>query len=76
MSDNSKTLHKMQALVFALNRVVTEHLSNFQPSEIQFVIKNYGKHLKLDLSRDFQDALKQAPADGVTLESILKDPLP
>jgi hypothetical protein len=56
--------------------VVTEHLSNFQPSEIQFVIKNYGKHLKLDLSRDFQDALKQAPADGVTLESILKDPLP
>lgn len=60
---------KLAILVKSIEPVVTEKLSEFSPEEIEFVLANYRKHLKYDLTRDFEESrsknLTESPFDAI-----------
>lgn len=65
---------KLAQLVQAIQPVVDQHLADMQTSEIDYILKNYRKFLKLDLERDFERAKKEKPfAPDSVLEDILAD---
>ena len=56
----------------AVQPVIDSKIAEMQPSEVDFILKNYRKFLKIDLERDFQKVKASAPI-GSGLEDILKD---
>lgn len=63
---------KLVQLMQAVQPVIDAKIAEMQPSEIDFILKNYRKFLKIDLERDFQKVKASAPVGG-GLEDILKD---
>lgn len=63
---------KLAQLMQAVQPVIDAKISEMQPSEIDFILKNYRKFLKIDLERDFQRIKSSAPAAS-GIEDILKD---
>jgi hypothetical protein len=63
---------KLIQLMQAVQPVIDSKIAEMQPSEIDFILKNYRKFLKIDLERDFQKIKSSAPASS-GLEDILKD---
>lgn len=56
----------------AVQPVIDAKIAEMQPSEIDFILKNYRKFLKIDLERDFQRIKSSSPAAS-GIEDILKD---
>jgi hypothetical protein len=63
---------KLIQLMQAVQPVIDSKIAEMQPSEVDFILKNYRKFLKIDLERDFEQAKASAPI-GSGLEDILKD---
>ena len=63
---------KLIQLMQAVQPVIDSKIAEMQPSEIDFILKNYRKFLKIDLERDFEKVKASAPIGG-GLEDILKD---
>ena len=63
---------KLLKLMQAVQPVIDQHLAEMQNSEIEYLLKNYRKFLKIDLERDLEKARTTAPA-GSGIEDILKD---
>ena len=63
---------KLIQLMQAVQPVIDSKIAEMQPSEIDFILKNYRKFLKIDLERDFEKVKASAPI-GSGLEDILKD---
>lgn len=64
--------NKLLALMQAVQPVVDQQIAAMQPSELDFILKNYKKYLKIDLERDFLKAKAAKPATS-GIEDILKD---
>ena len=54
----------------AVQPVIDSKIAEMQPSEIDFILKNYRKFLKIDLERDFQKIKASTPAPS-GLDDIL-----
>ena len=55
-----------------LQPVIDQHIAQLEPKEVDFILKNYRKYLKVDLERD----LEKARVDGLThspFDDILND---
>ena len=63
---------KLIQLMQAVQPVIDSKIAEMQPSEIDFILKNYRKFLKIDLERVFEKVKASAPIGG-GLEDILKD---
>ena len=63
---------KLLKLMQEVQPVIDTHISTMQPSEIDFILKNYRKFLKIDLERDFEKVKSSAPLPS-GLDDILKD---
>ena len=56
--------NKLAALMQAVQPIVDKQIATMQPSEIDFILKNYRKFLKIDLERDFEKAKSSPPAES------------
>ena len=67
METQAKT--KLAILVKSIEPIVEQQLAEFTPAEIEFVLANFRKHLKYDLTRDFEKNrekhLKELPFDAI-----------
>lgn len=63
---------KLAQLMQAVQPVINEKISEMQPSEVDFILKNFRKFLKIDLERDFEQAKAKGPGPS-GIEDILGD---
>lgn len=63
---------KLAQLMQAVQPVINQKISEMQPSEVDFILKNFRKFLKIDLERDFEQAKARGPAPS-GIEDILGD---
>jgi hypothetical protein len=72
METQAKT--KLAILVKSIEPIVEQQLSEFTPAEIEFVLANFRKHLKYDLTRDFEKNrekhLKESPFDAIINDDL------
>lgn len=63
---------KLVNLMNAVQPIIDKHIDDMQPSEIEFILKNYQKFLKIDLERDFKKSRSTRPSVS-GIDDILKD---
>jgi hypothetical protein len=63
---------KLAQLMQAVQPVINQKISEMQPSEVDFILKNFRKFLKIDLERDFEQAKAKGPSPS-GIEDILGD---
>lgn len=64
---------KLAQLMQAVQPVINQKISEMQPSEVDFILKNFRKFLKIDLERDFEQAKAKGPSSPSGIEDILGD---
>lgn len=63
MSSKNQILHQkarkvLTDLLAELQPIIDQHTAKIDPATLGFILTNYGKSLKLDLYRDFEQARK------------------
>lgn len=60
---------KLAALMAELQPIIDSHISQLSTKEVDFILANYRKYLKVDLERDLEkarlDALTHSPFDSI-----------
>lgn len=51
---------KLAALMAELQPIIDQHVASLNHSEIDFILNNYRKYLKIDLERDLEQARMQS----------------
>jgi hypothetical protein len=66
--------NKLGLLVKQIDQVVQTSISDMSSEEVNYIISNYAKHLKYDLSRDFEEArtknLTESPFDAIINDDL------
>ncbi len=61
--------NKLGTLMAAVQPVIDHHISNMDTKEIDYILTNYRKYLKIDLERDFEKSrlskLTASPFDDI-----------
>ncbi len=61
--------NKLGTLMAAVQPVIDSHISNMDTREVDYILTNYRKYLKIDLERDFEKArvskLTASPLDDI-----------
>lgn len=52
--------------------IIDEHVAEMSHAELNFLLTNYRKYLKIDIQRDLEKARAKAPPGG-TFDDILGD---
>ena len=72
METQAKT--KLAILVKSIETIVESQLAEFTPAEIEYILANFRKHLKYDLTRDFEQSreknLKESPFDAIINDDL------
>ena len=72
METQAKT--KLAILVKSIEPIVESQLAEFTPAEIEYILANFRKHLKYDLTRDFEQSreknLKESPFDAIINDNL------
>lgn len=65
----NRVKNKLTSLIADINVSVKKNISSMSYDEIDFIMKNYSKHLRYDLMRDFEEAkekhLAESPFGGI-----------
>lgn len=64
---------KLAKLLAEVQPVINRHLTQFERQEIEFILNNYRKYLKIDLLRDFETAREQAPVSIDNTDNAFND---
>lgn len=64
---------KLAKLLAEVQPIIDRHLTQFERQEIEFVLNNYRKYLKLDLLRDFESARERAPVQIDNTDNAFND---
>ncbi len=68
---------KLAELSLQLDKLLEEKLSEFESTEIDFVLENYSKFLTYDLKRSFESQreknLKESPFDAIINDDLNLD---
>jgi hypothetical protein len=61
--------NKLAALMAAVQPIIDAHISQMDSREVDYILTNYRKYLKIDLERDFEKArvskLTESPLDDI-----------
>jgi hypothetical protein len=61
--------NKLGTLMSAVQPIIDQHISNMNTSEVDYILTNYRKYLKIDLERDLEKArlskLTASPFDDI-----------
>ena len=61
--------NKLGILMDAVQPIINQHISEMDTREIDYILTNYRKYLKIDLERDFEKAriskLTESPFDDI-----------
>jgi len=61
--------NKLATLMSAVQPIIDQHISNMDTSEVDYILTNYRKYLKIDLERDLEKArlskLTASPFDDI-----------
>ena len=61
--------NKLATLMSAVQPIIDQHISNMDTKEVDFILTNYRKYLKIDLERDLEKArlskLTASPFDDI-----------
>lgn len=61
--------NKLATLMAAVQPIIDAHISNMDTREVDYILTNYRKYLKIDLERDFEKArvskLTESPLDDI-----------
>lgn len=72
METTAKT--KLAILVKSIEPVVEKQLAEFTSTEVEYILANFRKHLKYDLTRDFENIrennLKESPFDAIINDDL------
>lgn len=64
---------KLATLMAELQPIIDQHVSNLSSAEVDFILNNYRKYLKIDLERDLEKArlqsLTTSPFDDILNDS-------
>lgn len=67
LSERSKS--KLARLVGEVQPIIDKHISDLDSSEIDYILTNYRKYLKIDIERDLEKArltkLTSSPLDDI-----------
>ena len=65
---------KLAELVRDIDQVVKASISDMNSEEVTFIMTNYAKHLKYDLTRDFEEVrtknLTESPFDAIINDNL------
>lgn len=64
---------KLAKLIAEVQPVIDRHLTQFERQEIEFILNNYKKYLKIDLLRDFESARDRAPVNIDNTDTAFND---
>jgi hypothetical protein len=73
MQLETSSKEKLSRLLAELQPVINRHLTQFERQEIEFVLNNYRKYLKIDLLRDFESAKERAPVQIDNTDNTFND---
>jgi spore coat polysaccharide biosynthesis predicted glycosyltransferase SpsG len=72
METQAKT--KLAILVKSIEPIVEKQLEDFTSAEVEYILANFSKHLKYDLTRDFEKLreknLKESPFDAIINDDL------
>ena len=72
METQAKT--KLAILVKSIEPIVEQQIADFTSAEVEYVLANFRKHLKYDLTRDFEKTreknLKESPFDAIINDDL------
>jgi hypothetical protein len=72
METQAKT--KLAILVKSIEPIVEKQLEDFTSAEVEYILANFRKHLKYDLTRDFEKLreknLKESPFDAIINDDL------
>lgn len=61
--------NKLAMLMSAVQPIIDQHISNMDTKEVDYILTNYRKYLKIDLERDLEKArlskLTASPFDDI-----------
>lgn len=61
--------NKLATLMSAVQPIIDQHITNMDTSEVDYILTNYRKYLKIDLERDLEKArlskLTASPFDDI-----------
>jgi hypothetical protein len=61
--------NKLATLMSAVQPIIDQHISNMDTKEVDYILTNYRKYLKIDLERDLEKArlskLTASPFDDI-----------
>jgi hypothetical protein len=61
--------NKLATLMSAVQPIIDQHISNMDTNEVDYILTNYRKYLKIDLERDLEKArlskLTASPFDDI-----------
>ena len=65
---------KLALLVKSIEPVVEKQMEEFTSAEVEYILANFRKHLKYDLTRDFENKrennLKESPFDAIINDNL------
>ena len=65
---------KLALLVKSIEPVVEKQMEEFTSAEVEYILANFRKHLKYDLTRDFENKrekhLKESPFDAIINDDL------
>lgn len=64
---------KLQNLMSQVQPVINRCLADFERQEIEFILNNYRRYLKINLERDFEQARHQAPVQVNSADTAFND---
>lgn len=75
MSDlDLKSKTKLAKLMSGVQPIIDQHIENMNSSEINYILTNYRKYLKIDIERDLERArendLKTSPFDDILNDGL------
>lgn len=75
MSDlDLKSKTKLAKLMSGVQPIIDQHIENMNSSEINYILTNFRKYLKIDIERDLERArendLKTSPFDDILNDGL------
>ena len=67
---DQKAKTRLAELLSAVQPVVQAQIDSMSQAEINYILDNYAKFLKLDLARDFQEAKKRVDNDPSKFDDL------
>jgi uncharacterized protein YgbK (DUF1537 family) len=67
---DQKAKTKLAELLSAVQPVIKGCIKQMSQREVEYILENYSKFLKLDLERDFQEVKKEVNSDSNNIDDL------